>query len=32
MCVAFGDRWEEDGPLPTVKEMVVDKSYTEWML
>jgi 1,6-anhydro-N-acetylmuramate kinase len=31
MCVAFGDRWDGEGPLPTVKEMVVDKPYTEWM-
>ncbi|KAB5536270.1 hypothetical protein GE09DRAFT_345017 [Coniochaeta sp. 2T2.1] len=31
MCLAFGDAWEEDGPLPTVKDMVVDKPYTDWM-
>jgi 1,6-anhydro-N-acetylmuramate kinase len=31
MCVAFGDAWEGEGPLPTVKDMVVDKPYTDWI-
>jgi len=30
MCVAFGESWDGDGPLPTVKEMVVDRPYMEW--
>ncbi|OIW27836.1 UPF0075-domain-containing protein [Coniochaeta ligniaria NRRL 30616] len=30
MCVAFGDAWEGEGPLPTVKDMVVDRPYTDW--
>jgi 1,6-anhydro-N-acetylmuramate kinase len=30
MCVAFGEAWEGDGSLPTVKEMVVDRPYTGW--
>ena len=30
MCIAFGNGWEGDGALPTVKEMVVDKPYVEW--
>ncbi len=31
MCVAFGDSWEGEGPLPTVKDMAVDKPYTDWI-
>ena len=30
-CVAFGDAWDGMGSLPTVKEMVVDRPYTDWI-
>ncbi|KAK0613676.1 hypothetical protein B0T14DRAFT_606130 [Immersiella caudata] len=30
MCVAFGESWEGGGPLPTVREMIVERPYTEW--
>lgn len=29
-CVAFGESCGYEGALPTVKEMVVDRPYTEW--
>ena len=31
MCVSFGDAWGGEGALPTVKEMVVDRPYTDWI-
>jgi 1,6-anhydro-N-acetylmuramate kinase len=30
-CIKFGDQWQGEGALPTVKEMVVDRPYTEWV-
>lgn len=31
-CIRFGDQWDGKGTLPTVKEMVVDRPYTEWII
>lgn len=30
-CMRFGEQWTGEGPLPTVKEMVVDRAYTDWI-